>query len=536
MGRFYQTADPQFLQDFVYKPPYEILLAGLQKEQNTYDTALASTNMFNNIDIDFIDDEKERERVRQLQDKYANQTEELSGKIRGEKDWKKYLPEIDRMSKDLHRDYSTGDIYTVQKSAANYKEMEKQLATIKDPAIKERAKQVFMDKWRESDRPVFEHQSVLDRRDLVADYLKTKSKGEADKIAKAWSNPGGGYIRSGEFTEKFINDTKTDFDNWLKQPEQLSYMDQQDKMLGLESYYDKNTGELMSFDDARSSAYHSKKHAISVADFNQQDRSASTNTDSAYFQRQQMASQRAATRQKQAEESAIPSVKANKLLQANPAHMQTLLYNVKELLMKGTNLDGTGGMRMDLARSFNDKPLQEQWNLLMNMTKDENFKKSNPTLHGVISQTVNKIDGNYTTSRELFENKYGATETNNFISNAQNLWTNKTKVLIGLGSEEELAEGSSTGFEGGFSEPLTMESMKNKLAKGEKVTVGGREISAINYMETGKNKIVPTFNSDISEKMNEQFLTRNIVITYPDGTEEVAPAHVPIKDFREGYN
>jgi hypothetical protein len=289
MGRFFQTAEPQFLQDFIYKPPYEMLLAGLQKEQGDYNTALATANMYNNIDVNFIDDEKERERVRQIQDKWGNRTEELSRNIREADDWKKFMPELNKMSKELHQDYTTGELYTVQKSAENYAKMNEELAKIKDPAIKERAKQVFMDRWREKDRPVFESENIFDRRDLVTEYLKTKSKGEADKIAKAWANPGGGYIRSGEFTEEFINDTKKDFDNWLKQPENLAYMKQQDELLGLETYFDKDTGELISPDDPRSSAYHSKQHAISVADFNKQDRKANIGADPVSQFNQEMA-------------------------------------------------------------------------------------------------------------------------------------------------------------------------------------------------------------------------------------------------------
>ena len=51
MGRFYQTAQPQFVQDFVYTPPYEMLMKLAETKQQALDTTLAQAKLFDNFNI-----------------------------------------------------------------------------------------------------------------------------------------------------------------------------------------------------------------------------------------------------------------------------------------------------------------------------------------------------------------------------------------------------------------------------------------------------------------------------------------------------
>jgi hypothetical protein len=511
MGRFFQTAEPQFLQDFIYKPPYEMLLAGLQKEQGDYNTALATANMYNNIDVNYIDDEKERERVRQIQDKWGNRTEELSRNIREADDWKKFMPELNKMSKELHQDYTTGELYTVQKSAENYAKMNEELAKIKDPAIKEKAKQVFMDRWREKDRPVFESENIFDRRDLVAEYLKTKSKGEADKIAKAWANPGGGYIRSGEFTEEFINDTKKDFDNWLKQPENLAYMKQQDELLGLETYFDKDTGELISPDDPRSSAYHSKQHAISVADFNKQNRKADIGADGAYqFERQLAESRKAAQADyNSVDTDAAPAIVSNKFLHVNTALQNELFNNITN------QLKSVGQNKIGLTPK----------NLLATIKKIKEDPKYLPKARGVIMDVYNQMNVNSKTTKQHFYDTVGdKAKADSYLKNVENVWKDNHKFYIGYDGNNV-----SAGQEGTVSKNrLSLNQIKNTINKYGSFKIGNKNITDIELEE----EVLPTMVD--RNNLGNNYYTRFATATYKEGDVEqivTFPVHVPVNEY-----
>ena len=75
MGRFYTTAKPEFLEDIIYQPPWDLIKEALGTQQQDYDLALAKANLLGDVDFNYIEDPVEREKARAKQDYYANRSE-----------------------------------------------------------------------------------------------------------------------------------------------------------------------------------------------------------------------------------------------------------------------------------------------------------------------------------------------------------------------------------------------------------------------------------------------------------------------------
>ena len=49
--KWVQTAPTQFIENYIYQPPWELIQQAAAKEQQIYDAAVASTKIFDNLQI-----------------------------------------------------------------------------------------------------------------------------------------------------------------------------------------------------------------------------------------------------------------------------------------------------------------------------------------------------------------------------------------------------------------------------------------------------------------------------------------------------
>ena len=59
MGRFYKTAVPEFVDNFIYQPPWELMMATLQKKEDGIKNQLNEMEFLKNLPIDYIDYDKD---------------------------------------------------------------------------------------------------------------------------------------------------------------------------------------------------------------------------------------------------------------------------------------------------------------------------------------------------------------------------------------------------------------------------------------------------------------------------------------------
>ena len=122
MGRFFQTAPTQFIDNYIYQPPWELMQQAASQKQKIYDAAIASTKLFDNIPIEHLQGEDDVYNVQEKQRYYAENAANIAKAIQNDPSKaQQYLNNIDSLQKELQKDFTTGDISKIQGSAQAYK-------------------------------------------------------------------------------------------------------------------------------------------------------------------------------------------------------------------------------------------------------------------------------------------------------------------------------------------------------------------------------------------------------------------------------
>ena len=520
MGRFYQTAKPEFVDDFIYQPPWELMQQRLQKEQNDYDVSLGTTDLLGHPDINYIEDEVEKQKVKEIQDEYNNRSLELAQKMKqAGNDWRKYLPEMNKLKRDLESDYKTGRIHNIQTSAANYAEMEKHLSTIKDPVIKERARQSFIEKWRENPNRsldnVFQSNEVFDKKDLTGEFLAEWSKNkEPNIISKAFAYADGkGYLHNGIEETKIREDAQKAYAEFVKAKGYEPYLQQQENF-GFGKYFEDDKKTLIPFTDSRSTGFQEAAYAGLLGNYKQESKKKDISSDSTYMGKLQLAEQRAA---RQAEynasvedSDAAPSIISNKFLAVNTALQNELLNNIKN------NLKGKYNVNINLS------------NLMSTIKRIKEDPKYLPKTRKIILDTYNQMNKNAYTTKEQFYSSIGdKTKADNYIKNVEQLWKNNHKFYIGFdGNNISGGESGSTS-----SKRFSLDDINNSINSNGYFKIGNKKIESIELSD----EVHPTM-IDLNN-LNNNYYTKFATAMYKDskGNEQIItfPVHVPINEYNK---
>ena len=122
MGRFFQTAPTQFVEDYIYQPPWELIQQAAAKEQQIYDAAVASTKLFDNLQIDHLQGEDDVYNVKEKQRYYAENAANIAKAIQNDPSKaRQYMNNIEALSKELQKDMTSGELSKIIGSAQAYK-------------------------------------------------------------------------------------------------------------------------------------------------------------------------------------------------------------------------------------------------------------------------------------------------------------------------------------------------------------------------------------------------------------------------------
>ena len=122
MGRFFQTAPTQFVENYIYQPPWELMQQAAAKEQQIYDAAVASTKIFDNLQIDHLQGEDDVYNVAEKQRYYAENAANIAKAIQNDPSKaRQYMNNIEALSKELQKDMTSGDLSKIIGSAQTYK-------------------------------------------------------------------------------------------------------------------------------------------------------------------------------------------------------------------------------------------------------------------------------------------------------------------------------------------------------------------------------------------------------------------------------
>ena len=252
MARFFQTAPTQFVEDFIYQPPWQLIQQATAKKQQEYDNMLAQAKLFDNLPIQHLQGEDDVYNIQEKQRYYSEKANQIAQAIKKDPtSVNKYLPNIEALSKELQQDYTTGDISKIQGSYNAYQQWQKDNEQLKkdDPSRYSAANNYYLGQYLKDGGNSINRQY---RGDLVTkdiDWEKLNSSAEKIK-ANEWSQQsagtGGGYIYKNKNTGEVVTEDRIKgviYGQLLSDPSNVAAL-RQSELYGLGKYFNSDTGAI----------------------------------------------------------------------------------------------------------------------------------------------------------------------------------------------------------------------------------------------------------------------------------------------------
>ena len=244
MGRFFQTAPTQFVEDYIYQPPWELMQQAAAKEQQIYDAAVASTKIFDNLQIDHLQGEDDVYNVQEKQRYYAENAANIAKAIQNDPSKaRQYMNNIEALSKEVQKDMTSGDLSKIIGSAQAYKKWQEDNKKLKedDASRYTAAERAYLGEYLKAGGNSLSQgfRGELITKDIDYEAIR-KSLGElkANKIKSTRQTPGGGlYMVETENGLEEMSEER--MNGWMLSqilsPENLASLSQSEKF-GLGTY------------------------------------------------------------------------------------------------------------------------------------------------------------------------------------------------------------------------------------------------------------------------------------------------------------
>ena len=285
MGRFFQTAPTQFIDNYIYQPPWELMQQAASQKQKVYDAAIASTKLFDNIPIEHLQGEDDVYNVQEKQRYYAENAANIAKAIQNDPSKaQQYLNNIDSLQKELQKDMTSGDLSKIIGSAQAYKKWQEDNKKLKEDdasryAAAERAYLgEYLNAGGNSLSQGFRGEQVTKGIDYDA-IRKSLGELKANKIKSARQTPGGGlYMVETENGLEEMSEER--MNGWMLSqilsPENLASLSQSEKF-GLGTY--RNSEGRIDYDNG--SLFAPLRGFAKAGHYSQQENSFKMSADSA---------------------------------------------------------------------------------------------------------------------------------------------------------------------------------------------------------------------------------------------------------------
>ena len=251
MGRFFQTAPTQFVDNYIYQPPWELMQQAASQKQKIYDAAIASAKLFDNIPIEHLQGEDDVYNVQEKQRYYAENAANIAKAIQNDPSKaQQYLNNIDSLQKELQKDMTSGDLSKITGSVQAYKKWQEDNKKLKedDASRYTAAERAYLGEYLNaggnSISQGFRGEQVTKGIDYDA-IRKSLGELKANKIKSTRQTPGGGlYMVETENGLEEMSEER--MNGWMLSqilsPENLASLSQSEKF-GLGTYRN-NEGKI----------------------------------------------------------------------------------------------------------------------------------------------------------------------------------------------------------------------------------------------------------------------------------------------------
>lgn len=251
MGRYFQPSGTQFIDNFIYQPPWQLMQNVLANKQQEYDSAVAATKLFRDIKINHLNGEDENYNVAEKQRYYNDKADAIAKAMQKDKlNAGSYNPNIEMLQKELVKDFTEGDISKIQGSYGAYQKWMEDNKKMKEesPYRYDAADKHYLSQWQNAGANSLNQQWRGDMVTKDVDWNKiydAAEKMKSDEWERAGTNHAGGYIYKNKNSGEKL-DEKDLMDNILGRvltPDNKASLLQTQKY-GLATYFNSETGGI----------------------------------------------------------------------------------------------------------------------------------------------------------------------------------------------------------------------------------------------------------------------------------------------------
>lgn len=248
MGRFYETAQRNFVDDFIYQPPWEMAMAAMGKADQDVQMSLDTMELMRNLPVDYwkgVDDS----RADTEKQKWAEKIDGVSENIRKDLLNPANKAQLANLRTELSRDMSSGNLYKLQQNANAYKELMAKAALIKDDDTRAKYLEGLPKEYLAGNPDgaygtTFKPGELYQQRDVAGEFIDYFREQKPDVFNSTMENTNGRWItkNTNETTQNLVNDQFKEFIQ--AHPDVKGYMKhRQDSKIFGETYFNE-TGEL----------------------------------------------------------------------------------------------------------------------------------------------------------------------------------------------------------------------------------------------------------------------------------------------------
>lgn len=248
MGRFFQTAPTQFVEDYIYQPPWELMDKVAAIKQAEYDSVAQKTDLLNNalLQIKHLNGETDVANVKEIQRYYNDQINQITEHARNNpQDAAALQRNIDKLQKEMLQDFTAGNISKIQGSYNAYEQFKKDNEQLKkdNPSRYAAGEKYYLGQYAEAGGDSLNRQfkGELITKDIDYEAIrKSLSELKANKIKSTKQTPSGGLYMVE--TENGLEEmSKERMNGWMLSqiltPENLASLSQSERY-GLGTYRD----------------------------------------------------------------------------------------------------------------------------------------------------------------------------------------------------------------------------------------------------------------------------------------------------------
>ena len=248
MGRFFQTAPTQFVEDYIYQPPWELMNKVAAIKQAEYDSVEQKTDLLNNalLQIKHLNGETDVANVKEIQRYYNDQINQITEHARNNpQDAAALQRNIDKLQKEMLQDFTAGNISKIQGSYNAYEQFRKDNEQLKkdNPSRYAAGEKYYLGQYAEAGGDSIYNQQF--KGELITkdvDWQKlydSVEKLKASEWTQQSAGASGGYIYKNKQTGETVTAGRINgyLMSRLLTPENMAAL-QQSQQYGLAKYFD----------------------------------------------------------------------------------------------------------------------------------------------------------------------------------------------------------------------------------------------------------------------------------------------------------